>query len=177
MVLIKTNTNQIEDPILFLNEEYDKINERVNLIDAIYWEIEKEGISETVNARVSELIVNIFVFLKKLYRIEEEILYPELEAVLPAQSSATAMKSEHRHIISILRTIIKTLENKEELKDNKDILQAELITIADLIRRNIHKKEKIIFHEARTLLPEKALDELHEKMKKELSFYLKRGET
>jgi len=173
MELIKTNNTEIEDPMLFLNEEYNKINEKVNLIDGIYWEIEKEGINENMASRVTELIAHVFAVLKKLYRIEEEILYPELEAVLPGQSSVSAMKSEHRHIISLCRTIIKTLVNKDELKNNKDVLQAEMITLADLIHRNIHKKEKIIFHEARTLLPDKALDELHEKMKKELLYYLK----
>jgi hypothetical protein len=177
MELIKPNNTEIEDPILFLDEEYNKIIEKVNLIDGIYWEIEKEGINETMAGKATELIGHIFAGLKKLYRIEEEILYPALEAVLPGQSSASVMKSEHRHIISLFRTLIKTLANKDEVKNNKDILQAEMITLGDLIHRNIHKKEKIIFHEARTLLPDNALDELHEKMKKELTYYLNRGEA
>ena len=146
---------------LFDNKYYDLL-EKTDKIDKLYWEIEKEGIETKLAASLTELINIISNELKKIY-MAEEFLYNEMKKIMPEHSSVTALKSENETILKLL-DLIKTEMLGENLKKQKDILQAEMVAIADLIQRNIHKKINIFFHEARTMLPEEKREEIAQKI-------------
>ncbi len=137
---------------------YKSIIDKTNLIDDLYWEIEKEGVNHYVIISATELIESLKLELTGLFTREDEIIYPELELVLPGQSSVKAIRNENKSILSLFGSIIALLNKKDDLKKDKDLLQAEMISAADLIQRNVHKKENIIFRELMALLPGEKLD-------------------
>ncbi|MBZ0204262.1 MAG: hemerythrin domain-containing protein [Ignavibacteria bacterium] len=142
---------------------YKNIIDKTNLIDDLYWEIEKEGVNHYVIVSAMELIDSLQHDLCCLFKREEEIIYPELELVLPGQSFIAAIRDENRNILSLFGSITELLNKKDDLKKDKDLLQAEMISAADFIQRNVQKKESIIFRELMALLPGEKLDSILKK--------------
>jgi Na+-translocating ferredoxin:NAD+ oxidoreductase RnfG subunit len=134
------------------------------VLDAIFWNIEKHGITLQIISSVNDVINSLYNDLNKVYAAEE-ILYKELKNVLPDQSSINAFKSENQSIINLLDSL-KLILSDIDIKKQKDMIQAEMVVIADIVRRDVHKKTDIFLHEARTLLPEENLDELARKLNK-----------
>lgn len=151
------------DIMLTANGAYKNVIDKTSMIDDLYWEIEKEGVNHYVILSASELFESLRQELERLFKKEDEVIYPELELVLPGLSSVSAIKNENRNILSLFGSITELLNRKEELKKDKDLLQAEMISAADLIQGNVHKKENIIFRELMALLPGEKLDSILKK--------------
>jgi len=161
--LINQNLADFEDLINFFDNKYYDMIENTNKMDELYWDIEKEGIGGKLVLSLEELINILDNELKKIYKAEE-LIYEEMKNVMPEQSSVTALKSENESILRLLDSLKSAMNNKENLKKQKDHLQAEMVAIADLIQRNIHKKINVFFHEVRTMLPEEKRDEIVQKL-------------
>lgn len=145
-----------EDLSAFFDHKYFDMLENANKLDEVFWDIEKEGMGTKLVLSLEELINLMYSELKKIFGAEEYI-YREMKNLLPDQSSVAALKSENSSIMELLDIIKSIISNKEELKKQKDTLQAELVSVAQLLERNVHKKENILFHEARTLIPKNRL--------------------
>jgi hypothetical protein len=153
------NFTDFEELTDFIEGNYYNMLENTNKLDDIFWNIEKEGLSANVTSSLEQLINLMDTEFKMVFNIED-LIYREIKLVLPEQSSASAFKSENETILNLLETIKSIIGDKEDLKQHKDLLQAEIIAAAGLIQRNIHKKGSIMFHEARTLIPEDHLAEI-----------------
>lgn len=162
---VNQNFTDFEDLLVYFDNKYYDMIENTNKIDSLFWELEKEGLNSKLVSMLEEVVNLLDKELKKLFEIENYI-YPEMEDVLPEQSSVSALKSENESILSLLNSIKLLLNDKEDVKKHKELLQAELISAAGLIQRNINKKESIMFHEARTLIPEDRLDIIVDELKK-----------
>lgn len=156
---VNQNFTNFEDLLIYFDNKYYDMIENMNKLDNLFWELEKEGLNSKLVSILEELVNPLDKELKKLFEIENYI-YPEMEDVLPEQSSVSALKFENESILTLLNSIKSLLNDKENVKKHKDLLQAELISAAELIQRNINKKESIMFHEARTLIPEDRLDKI-----------------
>lgn len=167
----KNNSETESEPELEIDSDimltaagaYKNIIDKTNLIDDLYWEIEKEGVNHYVIVSALELMESLHQELSGLFKKEDEIIYSELELVLPGQSSVMAIRNENRNILSLFGSITELLNKKDDLKKDKDLLQAEMISAADLIQRNVQKKENIIFRELMALLPGEKLDSILKK--------------
>ena len=159
MKAVNQNFTDFEDLIVYLDCTYNDMLENTNKLDNLFWDIEKEGFSAKLLSQLRELVNMFDAELVKLFEIEKYI-YDEMDEVMPDQSSVAALKHENECILKLMNTIKTLLSDKEGLKKQKDILQAELISLADIIQRNIHKKGGIMFHEARTFVPEDRLDKI-----------------
>lgn len=163
--MIKLNFGELDELSVFFDEAYTNLTEMAGKIDDIYWEIEKEDVNSSTIKKTEQITGTLCLELTKLFRIEEDIIFSELEKVMPEQSSVSAIKSDNANILLMCEAIKSRISKKEDLKKEKDLLQAEMIAIADLIRRNANKKEGILYHEVRTLLPEEKLTEMIQKIK------------
>lgn len=146
-----SNFEDFEEFLYFMESKNFEILELANRIDELYWTIEKEGITREVVKELRELVNSEEDNLRNIYKTEGYI-YSELTKVLPKQSSVNAFISENESILKLLITLKNLINSDENLKPQKDILQAEIIAMTDVIYRNINKKENMMFHEARTML-------------------------
>jgi len=157
-----------EDPILYFETHFERMLKMTAEIDDLYWEIEKEGLSSATVKAASELIDELTDVLVRFYMIESDIIYKALKEVLPEPSSINAIKYENDNILEMCNSLKSMLEDRTALEKNRDFFQAELISLVDLIQRNVHKKESIIMHELRMFLDDEELTAIKEKVKKEL---------
>ncbi len=148
-----------EDLTNFLDAKYYNMLESTITLDNLFWDLEKEGITASIISSLDELVSLLWNEFKKLFLIEG-LIYKEMKLVMPGQSSAAAFKSENDEILNLLDVITTMLSHREDLKHHKDLLQAEIIALAGLIERDIHKKGSIMIHEARTMIPEGRLNEI-----------------
>ena len=156
---VNHNLTDFEDLTVYLDCTYNDMLENTNKLDNLFWDLEKEGFSTKLISQLQELVNMFDKELTKLFEIEKYI-YGEMEEVMPEQSSVTALKSENECILKLLDNIKVLLSDKTDLRKQKDLLQAELISLADIIQRNIHKKGGFMLHEARTFVPEDRLDKI-----------------
>ena len=101
-------------------------------------------------------------------KIEDRFLFPELKEVLPEQTSINALAEDHKIISDLIISIKNNLENNEIYLCNSYKVQSEIIKLFDIIQRNIHKKENILFYEV-SGISYKTLEIIYENMKKEIS--------
>ncbi len=156
---VNLDFTDFEDLTASLACTYNDMLENTNKLDSLFWDLEKEGFSSKLLLQLQELVNMFSVELTKLFQAEKYI-YEEMEEVLPEQSSVSALRSENESILKLLDNIKVLLSDKADLRKQKDLLQAELISAADIIQRNIHKKGSVMFHEARTYVPEDRLDKI-----------------
>lgn len=159
------NPDQSQSPTSFFEEEYNRMTEMSMALDELYWDIEKEGINTHVIRSINETVNAFYDELSKLFNLEEEILYKELAEVLPDRSLADALKNENANILLLLEALKNIFSENDEIRKEKDLLQAEMIALADLLQRDAEKKRSILIHEINTLLPKRKLDEIREKIK------------
>jgi len=142
-----------EDLMFFFEESYNEIIENTNKMDDIYWEIEKEGINENIITELLNILISMEEKLGKVFKAEE-IIYKEMDDSLSDQSSVSVFKIDNDMIMSQIASLHTSLNTKKNHKEEKDFIQAEMITIADQLQRSIHKKTEMFFREVRVKLPE-----------------------
>lgn len=163
MKLINPNIIEFEDILSYFEDSYYYILEDTNKIDDLYWEIEKEDINGRLALSLEEVIKMLSKKLNAIYSAEA-YLFKELKLIMPEQSLSSALESENESILKLLNSLNSVINKKENLKKQKDIIQAEMIALVDIVQRNIHKKINIFLHEIRTLLPEERQEEVSSKL-------------
>ncbi len=140
-----------------LTDKYDKIREKAEMIDDMYWDIEKEGINGYIIKGIEDLVISLQEDLAAAFRIEEDHIYCVFKNMMPDSSSVEAFKNENSNILMMFDAMRALLKDKELARKEKDLLQSEMIAAADLVIRNIQKKENIFINELRIVLPEDKL--------------------
>ncbi len=163
--IFSLNPDQSQSSTSFFEEEYNRMTEMSMALDELYWDIEKEGINTHVIRSINETVNAFYYELSRLFNLEEEILYKELAEVLPDRSLADALKNENANILLLLEALKNIFSENDEIRKEKELLQAEMIALADLIQRDSQKKRNMLIHEINTKLPQRKLDEMREKIK------------
>jgi hemerythrin-like domain-containing protein len=159
-----TNRNYF-DAVSLLESKQEEILDNLTRLERISWEIESMVINEAVLKELKELNQNLFNELARYFTAEEDILFPELESVLPAPSSTSVMKEEHIVILGLSNSILDQLNNRH-LENNKDKLLTSIITLVDILQRHIHKKNEVLYYEVQSMIPRETLDNIYESMLK-----------
>ncbi len=139
---------------LQLSDMYSRIKEKAEMIDDMYWDIEKEGINGYIVKGIEDLVVSLQEDLASAFKIEEDHIYCALKNVMPDSSSVEAFKNENSNILMMFDAMRALLKDKEVVRKEKEILQAEMIAAADLVKRDIKKKENIFIHKLNSFLPD-----------------------
>lgn len=168
--LFSLNGKKSESPTSFFEEEYSKMTDMSQALDELYWDIEKEGINTHVIRSINESVNRFYDELSKLFKMEEDFLYKELIQILPERSLAEALMNENANILLLFDALKNIFSENDEIRKEKDLLQAEMIALADLLQRDADKKIKMLIHEINSVLPKQKLDEMREKIKE--SFYV-----
>lgn len=168
--IFSLNGKKSESPTSFFEEEYSKMTDMSQALDELYWDIEKEGINTHVIRSINESVNRFYDELSKLFKMEEDFLYKELIQILPERSLAEALMNENANILLLFDALKNIFSENDEIRKEKDLLQAEMIALADLLQRDAEKKIKMLIHEINSVLPKQKLDEMREKIKE--SFYV-----
>lgn len=97
--------------------------------------------------------------------MEEDILFKELREILPERALADALMNENSNILLLFEALKNIFSENDEIRKEKDLLQAEMIALADLLQRDAAKKKNVLIKEINTVLPRQKLDEMREKIK------------
>ncbi len=168
--IFSLNGKKSESPTSFFEEEYSKMTDMSQALDELYWDIEKEGINTHVIRSINESVNRFYDELSKLFKMEEDFLYKELIQILPERSLAEALMNENANILLLFDALKNIFSENDEIRKEKDLLQAEMIALADLLQRDAEKKKKMLIHEINSVLPKQKLEEMREKIKE--SFYV-----
>jgi hemerythrin-like domain-containing protein len=158
------NTSRSYDLISLIGSEQDTILEKLTDLEKYAWRIEQSGISDTIYEKIKNLHEYVFNDISRYFMLEEDMLFPELEKVMPGHSSSAAMKEEHSRILKICSAIGEMMKEKSETKKLKDDLQAELISLVDVLQRHIHKKNHVLYHEVQTMIPPEIQRDIYARM-------------
>jgi hemerythrin-like domain-containing protein len=156
------------DLISFIESEQDELLEKLTGLEKYSWEMEETGLTASVYGKIKSLHEFIFNDISRYFALEELLLFPELEKVMPHHSSSAAMKEEHARILDICSLLEGMLRSKDESEKVKEKLQAELISLVDILQRHIHKKNHVLYHEVQTMLSEEVQQDIYKKMQKSL---------
>ena len=159
------NGKKSESPTIFFENEYNRMNEMSASLDELYWDIEKEGINTHVIRSINETVNLFYDELINLFRLEEDYLYKELIKILPERSLAESLMNENSNILLLFEALKNIFSENDEIRKEKDLLQAEMIALADLLQRDSEKKKKLLLHEINSVLPKQKLDEMRDKIK------------
>ncbi len=154
----------------FFEEELKRMYQMAGALDELYWDIEKEGINTHVIRSINESVNEYYDQLSWIFRNEEQILFPEIEKLIPAPEIVKLLRDENAHIISVLESIKSMFNGSDEIRKEKDMLQAEMISLADLLKRNSHKKYELLLTEVNNKLPQEKINEMTIKLKE--SFFV-----
>ena len=157
------------DLISLIESEQDLIFEKLTDLEKYAWRIERSGLTGEVYAKVKELNKYIFDDVKEYFTLEEDLLLPELEKAMPEHSSSAVMKEEHSRILKICSSINEMLEEKSEAEKSIDVLQAEIISLVDILQRHIRKKNQVLYHEVQSMVPADTQQEIYLKMLKKIN--------
>jgi hemerythrin-like domain-containing protein len=156
------------DLISLIESEQDLIFDRLTELEKYAWRIERFGLTDEVYEKVKELNEFIFNNVSAYFTLEEDLLLPELEKVMPEHSSSAVMREEHGRILKICSSVNEMLGEKSEAEKSKDVLQAELISLVDVLQRHIRKKNQVLYHEVQTMVPADIQQEVYLKMLKKI---------
>ncbi|RPI18595.1 MAG: hemerythrin domain-containing protein [Ignavibacteriae bacterium] len=153
------------DAVSFLENKQEEIMDNLLKLERISWEIESMVINDAVLKELKDLNQALFNDLAKLFTAEEDVLFPELQHVLPEPSSTAVMKNEHDVILTLNNSILELLNHKN-VEDVKDKIQSSMISLVDILQRHLHKKNEVLYYEVQSMIPRETLDEIYIKMLK-----------
>lgn len=157
----ETTNKNYYNAVSFLEYKHEEIMDNLLKLERISWEIESIVINEPVLKELKELNQTLFNELTKCFATEEEVLFPEIEHVLPEPDSVTVMKNEHHSVLALSKSILEMLNHKN-IEAVKDKIQSSMISLVDILQRLIHKKNEILYY---TILPRETLDDIYYKMR------------
>lgn len=159
-----TKNEEFYDMVSLLEYEHEEILISLSELENLVLDLGKQEVDYKKYGDIKELLAKVFKRLGFNFMMEEDILFPELHEVLPQQSSVPAMKTEHTEILELCSMALDMMATKEHADVNKERIEAEIITLTDLVERSFHKKENVMYHEAESLFDERQLEELYNKM-------------
>ena len=118
--VIDQSIADFDELISFFENKYSNLFESKNQLDAMYWNIEKEGIGDKLVLSMQGSIALLDNELKEIFDAED-LLYNDMKDVMPEQSSVTALKSENESILTLMDSLRSIAANKEELKKQKNL--------------------------------------------------------
>ena len=137
--------------------------EKSGEMERICLDSEKEGLTAENLKKLSGLNSGIQEIFTRYYTLQEDILFPELEKVLPSPTSTTSMRNEHREISEIIERINSLPGEKEPVKDGSIIFSA-VYSFSDKLQRHFHKKNNVMYHEVSSFLSEGSQGEIYGKI-------------
>lgn len=149
----------------FFENEYNRMTGMSIELDELYWDIEKEGINTHVIRSINDTVNSFYNELSRLFVLEEDILFKVLNEVLPDIALSETLKNENANILLLLEALKNIFSDNDEIRKEKNLLQAEMIALADLLKRNADKKRNILIYELNNLLSQRNLEEMREKIK------------
>ncbi len=160
------NKKKYYDLISLIESEQDTILEKLTGLEKYAWSIEKLGMTEEIYNSIKSLNDYIFNDVSRYFTLEEDLLLPELEKVMPGHSSSAVMRTEHSTILNTCSMLQKMLEEKDNAE--KDTIQAEIISLVDILQRHLHKKNHMLYHEVQTMLSSEIQNSIYTKMLKKI---------
>lgn len=157
------------DLISLIELEQDTILEKLTGLEKYAWKMEKSGLTDEIFNMVKNLNEYIYNDVSRYFTLEEDLILPELEKVMPGHSSSAVMREEHVMILNICGMLRSMLEKKENAEKEKDILQAEIISLVDVLQRHIHKKNHVLYHEVQTNIASEIQQQIYNKMLQKLN--------
>ncbi len=157
------------DLISLIENEQDIIFEKLTELEKFAWRMEKSGLTNEIYDSVKNLNEFILNSVSSYFTLEEDLLFPELEKVMPEHSSSAVMKEEHSMILNICSMLTKMLENKDYAEKEIDTLQAEIISLVDVLQRHIRKKNRVLYHEVQSKLTPELQQEIYKKILRKLN--------
>lgn len=134
-------------------------------LDELYWDIEKDGINTHIIRSISETVNAFYDELSRLFSMEEKLMFKELREILPEKTMADSFTNENSNILLLFEALKNIFSDNDEIRKEKDLLQAEMIALADLLQRDAFKKKEILIREVNAVLPQAKLEEIREKLK------------
>ena len=163
-------TKNIEhyDTFSLLENRYEIISNKLAEAEKIALDLLGSEMKNIEYPVLKSILDSVYPDINITIKLEEAYLYPELKNILPEQTSIDALREEHKIISEFIYSIKKNLENKIVFFCNLYNVQLEIIGLYDIMQRNIHKKENILFYEAQGLSGE-TLDKIYADMSKKLN--------
>jgi iron-sulfur cluster repair protein YtfE (RIC family) len=137
--------------------------EKMGEMERICLDSEKDGLSSENIIKLSGLNDIIHESFIRYYTLQEDILFPELEKVLPSPTSTTSMRNEHREIAEIIYKISSLIGEDSSTKDRSGIFSS-VYSCSDILQRHFHKKNNVMYHEVSSFLSEDAQGEIYSKI-------------
>jgi hypothetical protein len=127
-------------------EEYNRMSEMSAALDELYWDIEKEGINTHVIRSINESVNKFYDELSRFFTMEEDVIFKELYEILPERAMAESFKNENANILLLFEALKNIFSDNGEIRKEKDLLQAEMVALADLLKRDAEKKAFSLTH-------------------------------
>jgi len=156
------------DLISLIESGQDVIFDKLTELEKYGWIIERSGLTDEVYSKVKELNEYIFNDVREYFMLEEDLLLPELDKVMPGHSSSAVMRDEHGRILKICSSVTDMLGEKSSAEKTLDVLQAEIISLVDVLQRHIRKKNQVLYHEVQTMVPADIQQDIYLKMLKKI---------
>jgi hemerythrin-like domain-containing protein len=121
--------------------------------------MDKNPVDEPFRANLLKVSEKLYNELVHYFTTEEDLLFPQLERVLPAPSSTAVMREQHTEILNLINSIVEQLQ--KYAGDSKNKLQSSVMSLVDILQRHIHKKNEVLYYEVQSMLPQETLDEIY----------------
>jgi|GEM_PF-2306785 len=162
-----TRNIEIYDIFSLLESRFEAILNKLTEAESIALRMLNSTEISMEYGELKNIIETVYPDIYMTIDLEKKYLYPELKNILPDQSSVEAIAEEHTSIIGLLFSIRENLRTKDIFFCNIYNIQSQIIGLIDIVQRNIHKKENIMFYEAQAL-PDETLKRIYNDSIKEL---------
>jgi hemerythrin-like domain-containing protein len=151
------------DTVSFLECKQEDILNNLIGMEKLSWEMDEKPVDEPFRIKLLNISNDLYHELVHYFTTEEDLLFPQLEQVLPAPSSTAVMRDEHSKILTSINSIIEQLQKQVAL-ENKNKLQSSVMSLVDILQRHIHKKNEVLYYEVQSMIPQESLDEIYRKI-------------
>lgn len=153
-----------KDPIAIFMAQHEEGLAHLRRLGCYIQRVERREVTE----EVLEGIRRATAFINKEVRVhnekEEELLFPELEKVLPPKGPTFVMREEHRRLWEVLEKVETTLERLERDREAIDELVAPVQFVVQLLSEHIHKENSVLFPMAKQLLAPEQMAAIAQRM-------------
>ena len=153
-----------KDPIAIFMAQHEEGLAHLRRLGGYIQRVERREVTE----EVLEGIRRATAFINKEVRVhnekEEELLFPELEKVLPPKGPTFVMREEHRRLWEVLEKVETTLERLERDREAIDELVASAQFVVQLLSEHINKENSVLFPMAKQLLAPEQMAAIAQRM-------------
>lgn len=153
-----------KDPIAIFMAQHEEGLAHLRRLGGYIQRVERREVTE----EVLEGIRRATAFINKEVRVhnekEEELLFPELEKVLPPKGPTFVMREEHRRLWEVLEKVETTLERLERDREATDELVASAQFVVQLLSEHINKENSVLFPMAKQLLAPEQMAAIAQRM-------------